>query len=75
MKKTEKNLARFGGTQLLSREQMKKVTGGIENTWLCSCGGTNTDQSVYGESNTQAMRNMDTSNCNPGDIAICTPYL
>ena len=79
MKNLKLSANNFNKGEVLTRAQLKKIMGGVasgpENTWLCSCGGTNTDQSVYGETNTEAMRNFDSSNCNPGDIAICTPYV
>jgi hypothetical protein len=76
MEKIRKNLANPSNTQVLSREQMKKVTGGLlkeepYDTALCSC-GPGTAQSVYGLTDHEVRDNFDDSHCT--DIVVCYPY-
>ena len=65
-------ISSFGGS-MLSREQMKKVKGGVEGEgwcyyYFCNCGSN----SFSGVGNLSQFQSDASSNCSPGDPVNCS---
>lgn len=70
MKKLKLKALDLGAHEVLTREELKSVTGGLGPYWLCVCPDGSFYQCVRG---TEAACQADqTSECGAGNVATCS---